>query len=72
MEIKAIRQGDVMLAPCPVPSGAKKISIRPIALGEHTGHHHSLMSNVEIPLEELVEMYEKDGQTYVRMLGELG
>ena len=66
----AIRQGDVMLKPATIPSGAKRIALRPIALGERTGHHHSLMSNVETPVEELVEMYEKDGQTFVRVLGE--
>lgn len=69
--MKTIRQGDVMLKPCKVPAGAKKIAIRPIALGEHTGHHHSFMSNVaERPIEDLVEMYEKDGQTFVRVIGE--
>jgi hypothetical protein len=68
--VGAIRQGDVMLKPCKIPADAKKIALRPIALGEHTGHHHSLMTCTETPVEELVEMYEKDGQTYVRALGE--
>lgn len=69
--MKAIRQGDVLLKPAKIPAGAKKVPLRPIALGERTGHHHSLMSNVaERRIEELVEMYEKDGQTFVRVLGE--
>ena len=59
-----------MLRPATIPADAKKIALRPIALGEHTGHHHSLMTCTETPVEDLVEMYEKDGQTYVRALGE--
>jgi hypothetical protein len=65
-----LRQGDVMLRPATIPPDAKKIALRPIALGEHTGHHHSLMTCTETPVEELVEMYEKDGKTYVRALGD--
>ena len=68
--MKAIRQGDVMLKPATIPTDAKRVKLRPIALGERTGHHHSLMSNVETPVEDLVEMYEKDGQTFVHILGE--
>ena len=68
--MKAIRQGDVMLKLATIPTDAKRVKLRPIALGERTGHHHSLMSNVETPVEDLVEMYEKDGQTFVRILGE--
>lgn len=68
--MKAIRQGDVLLKPAAVPYGAKRIPVRPIALGERTGHHHSLMSCTETSVEDLVEMYEMDGQTYVRVLGE--
>ncbi len=68
--MKAIRQGDVLLQPSTVPAAAKRVALRPIALGERTGHHHSLMSCSETPIEELVEMYELDGKTYVRVLGE--
>ena len=68
--MKAVRQGDVLLKPTTIPTDAKRVTLRPIALGEKTGHHHSLMSNVETPVEDLVEMYEKDGQTFVRVLGE--
>jgi len=67
--MKAIRQGDVLLMSATIPADAKRVALRPIALGEHTGHHHSLMSNVATPVEALVEMYEKDGQTFVRVLG---
>jgi hypothetical protein len=69
-EMNRIRQGDVMLVPAKVPVDATKIKLRPIALGERTGHHHSLMTCTETPVEELVEMYEKDGNTYIRAIGE--
>ncbi len=49
-----------------IPAGAKKIRLRPLALGEKTGHHHSLVCD-EMALEDAVEMYEKDGQTFVRV-----
>jgi hypothetical protein len=68
--IGSIRQGDVLLKPSTIPTAAKRVSVRPIALGERTGHHHSLMTNVETPIEDLVEMYEKDGKLFVRVLGE--
>lgn len=57
-----------------IPTDVKRIALRPVALGEVTGHHHSFMSNVaEAEIEKLVEMYEgKDGQIYVRVLGEPG
>lgn len=56
-----------------IPENAKRIAIRPVALGEVTGHHHSFMSNVaDVDIAELVEMYEANGETYVRVLGELG
>jgi len=57
-----------------IPQNAKRIPLRPAALGEVTGHHHSFMSNVaEIDVAEMVEMYEdSDGATYVRVLGSPG
>jgi hypothetical protein len=69
--MKAIRQGDVMLVPCKIPSGARRIPVRPIALGERTGHHHSLMTASGAGLEDAVEMYEVDTpegvKTYMRI-----
>lgn len=51
-----------------IPTDAKRIPIRPLALGEKTGHHHSMvMDQPEIAIEDAVEMYEKDGETYVRI-----
>lgn len=57
-----------------IPANAKRVPLRPVALGEATGHHHSFMSNVaEADIADLVEMYEgDDGLTYVRVLGEPG
>lgn len=71
MKNKALRQGDVMLMPAAIPADAKRITLRPLALGERTGHQHSLTTCTETPLEQLLEMYEgNDGKTYVRLLGE--
>lgn len=44
----------------PIPANAKRISIRPLALGEKTGHHHSLVLDPEsaLTLNDAVEMYE--------------
>jgi hypothetical protein len=56
-----------------IPKTAKRIPLRPVALGESTGHHHSFMSNVEdVDVADLVEMYEENGMTYVRVLGDEG
>jgi hypothetical protein len=56
-----------------IPAGSKRVSLRPVALGEVTGHHHSFMSNVEDDVANLVEMYQgADGKTYVRVLGDAG
>ena len=49
-----------------IPRSAKRIPTRPLALGEATGHHHSVICDEA----DQVEMYEKDGQTFVRVLGE--
>jgi hypothetical protein len=50
-----------------IPKEAKRIPIRPLALGEATGHHHSLCTLDETPVEDVCEMYELDGKTYVRV-----
>lgn len=56
--MKAVRQGDVLLVPARIPEGAKRIAVRPIALGERTGHHHSLMTDGSCAVADAVEMYE--------------
>lgn len=57
-----------------IPATAKRIKLRPVALGEVTGHHHSFESNVaEVDVADLVEMYEgADGEIYVRVSGDAG
>lgn len=71
MTATAVRQGDVMLYPSPLPSTAKKVTLRPLALGEKTGHHHSLMTADEVILDDIAEMYEDgDGNVFVRILDE--
>lgn len=48
-----------------IPADAKKIALRPLALGEKTGHHHSLYADPGVVLEEAAEMFEApDGQKY--------
>lgn len=53
-----------------IPTDAKKIPLRPLALGEKTGHHHSLVVEAPLELEDCVEMYEKDGEVFVRIKDE--
>ena len=50
-----------------IPKDAKRIPLRPLALGEVSGHHHSFLMEDETALEDAVEMYEKGGQTFVRI-----
>jgi hypothetical protein len=49
-----------------IPKDAKRIPARPLALGEATGHHHSVVCDEA----DQVEMYEKGGQTFVRIVGD--
>lgn len=57
-----------------IPATAKKVPLRPIALGEATGHHHSLMADPGVALEDVAEMYEVEAGegagTYLRINGE--
>jgi hypothetical protein len=50
-----------------IPKDAKRIPNRPLALGEVTGHHHSLVPDEA----DCVEMYEKSGEIYVRVKGDV-
>lgn len=60
------RQGDVHFVSRQVPAEAKRVLLRPFALGEVTGHSHRVIAEHEL----LVEMYEHDGRTYIRVAGE--
>jgi len=61
-----------------IPKDATRIPLRPLALGEKTGHHHSLAlaDGVDQEIEELARMYElpaAEGQprrTFLEILGE--
>jgi hypothetical protein len=58
-----------------IPASAKRIPLRPLALGEHTGHHHSLAVLDETRnIDDVAEMYtaEIDGQIriYLRVIEE--
>ena len=56
-----------------IPATAKRIALRPLALGEKTGHRHSLAVLDETQdIDKVAEMYtaEIDGQikTYLRVI----
>ena len=57
-----------------IPSNAKRIPLRPLALGEKTFHHHSLCTIDETPVEDVCEMYEVETEggvkTYLRVTAE--
>ena len=49
-----------------IPKNAKHIPLRPLALGEKTGHHHSLCTIDETPVEDVCDMYEVETDTGVK------
>jgi hypothetical protein len=64
------RQGDVGLVKCRIPKAAAKVKLRPLALGEVTGHSH----RVAVEDTAGVEMYEipaeRGVRTYMRITAE--
>lgn len=63
--IKMFRQGDVLMRSARIPKDAKRQEVKGravMAYGEVTGHAHALEQVQDI------ELYEKDGRTYVRVL----
>lgn len=56
-----------------IPETAKRIPLRPLALGEATGHMHRLVCD-SMPVEDAAEMYEHTGdgitQHYLRVTAE--
>ena len=60
------RQGDVGFVRGSIPAAAKRVPLRPFALGGVTGHSHRVVTSDE----PLIEMYELDGKTYVRVSGD--
>lgn len=57
------RQGDVLIVPCPVPAGAKKLKHLVLAEGEVTGHKHQVV-------EGDADLFEKDGVLYLSIKSE--
>jgi hypothetical protein len=58
-----------------IPGNAKRIQLRPLALGEVSGHHHSLCSaDSSVALDNVAEMYELKNDngvtTYLRITGD--
>ena len=49
-----------------IPATATKIPLRPLAFGEITGHHHSLMADPGVCLDEVAEMFEVKDDAGVR------
>lgn len=41
-----------------IPADAKRVPLRPLALGEKTGHHHSLYAEEGLVLEDAAQMFE--------------
>ena len=67
------RQGDVGFVQCAIPTDAKRIKIRPFALGEVTGHSHRIIEADH----EGAEMFEVAGEngevlTFLRVTKEGG
>lgn len=51
-----------------IPVNAKRIALRPLALGEKTGHHHSLaVIDPSDLIDQKVEMYETEDQNGKRV-----
>ena len=60
-KLQTIRHGDVLLVPCDVvPTGAKNLHTMTLALGEVTGHHHTMYGGK-------AQVYEQSGTKYVEV-----
>lgn len=59
MKNEILRHGDLLLIPCEkIPDEAKKLNTLTIALGEVTGHHHTLNGDCLV--------YELDKTKYIQ------
>ena len=59
MTNEPIRHGDVLLVPCDkIPESAKNLHTLTLALGEVTGHHHTMKGGK-------AQVYEQSGTKYV-------
>lgn len=67
-----------MLSRISIPKEAKPIPLRPLALGEKTGHHHSLAvaDGADSEIEDLARMYETPSvegssrRTFLQVIGD--
>lgn len=64
-----------MLTKTAIPTEARQIALRPLALGEKTGHHHSLvlLDATQEGLGEKVQMYEMEREgkrVFLRVTGQ--
>ena len=50
-----------------IPENAKRIPLRPLALGEKTGHHHSLATDGSVAVEDACEMFEGETREGVKV-----
>lgn len=59
---------------CSIPNNAVRIPLRPLAFGEKTGHHHSLVADPGVVLDDVAEMFEVKGENgsthFLRVTGE--
>ncbi len=62
------RQGDVGFVARNVPTDAKRVDLKPLALGEVTGHSHQ----IALADREGAEMYDLDGAMFLRVTAEGG
>lgn len=60
--MKFNQQGDVLIIPCKIPAGAKRIKTNVLAQGEHTGHAHSVLE----PELCNLKAYEYQGKIYIK------
>ena len=52
-----VHGGDVQMLETSVPTGAKKITHKPLALGEKSGHQHIVTGDVELFEDEMSNIY---------------
>ena len=61
---KLYRHGDLCIKPIKeIPKTAKKLNTLTLALGEATGHHHTLVKE----RENLIEVFEDEGGKYFKV-----
>lgn len=49
-----------------IPANSKRIPLRPLALGEKTGHHHSLYTENGAVIDDVAELFEVEVENGVK------